>query len=298
MGAHEHDHGHTHDHVHLGEADWAAMADQAALEGELLLGFVSGAAAWAAELRGTEAPPVARILDLGSGPGVGTCELARLFPEAEVIAVDGSPAMLERAAERARAQGLDDRVRTHLAELPGGIDGLPPADLLWASMSLHHVGDEVGVLRALRPVLAPGGLLAIAELADPMRVLPDDLGVGRPGLGDRLEGAGASWFAAMRDGLPDAVPSSGLASMLVEAGYDVLGSEVRTEHLEAPLPDGARRAVLGHLRRHRDHQADRLEEDDLRTLDVLLDPDDPRGVLHRDDLFVTASRQIAVARPT
>ncbi|MCU1487068.1 MAG: rebM4 [Actinomycetia bacterium] len=296
MGAHDHDHGHTHDHVHLGEADWAAMADQAALEGELLLGFVTGAAAWAAELRGPAAPPVARILDLGSGPGVGTCELARLFPEAEVIAVDGSPAMLERAAERARVHGVDDRVRTHLAELPGGVVGLPPADLLWASMSLHHVGDEVGVLRALRPVLSAGGLLAIAELADPMRFLPDDLGLGRPGLGGRLEGAGASWFAAMRHGLPDAVASSDLSSMLVEAGYDVLGAEVRTEHVEAPLPDGARQVVLGKLRRQRD-QVDGLDEDDLRTLDVLLDPNDPRGLLHRDDLFVTASRQLAVARP-
>ena len=296
MGAHEHGHDHGHDHVHMSEADWAAMADQAVIEGELLGGFVTGAATWAAELRGPATPPVARILDLGSGPGVGTCELARLFPEAEVIAVDGSPAMLERAAERARRLGLDGRVRTHLAELPGGVDGLPPADLLWASMSLHHVGDEIGALRALRGVLAPGGLLAIAELADPMRFLPDDLGVGRSGLGGRLEDAAAAWFAAMRHGLPDAVPSSDLPSMLADAGYEVLGAEVRTEHVEPPLPDGARQVVLGKLRRQRD-QVDQLDEDDVRTLDVLLDPDDPRGVLHRDDLFVTASRHIAVARP-
>lgn len=34
------------------------------------------------------------------------------------------------------------------AELPGGLDGLAPVDVIWASMSLHHVGDERCVVRA------------------------------------------------------------------------------------------------------------------------------------------------------
>ncbi|MFF3001865.1 hypothetical protein ACFVTF_03530 [Kitasatospora sp. NPDC057940] len=32
--------------------------------------------------------PVHRVLDVGSGPGVVTCLLARTFPDAEVVAVD------------------------------------------------------------------------------------------------------------------------------------------------------------------------------------------------------------------
>jgi SAM-dependent methyltransferase len=141
---------HGHGHVHLDEGDWEALAVDAELEGELLLGFVTDTARWIDELRGPDAPPVRRVLDIGSGPGVGTCELARRFPDAHVIAVDGSPAMLERATRRAAEHGLDGRVSTHLAELPDGLDDLDPADVIWASMSLHHIGDETGALRVLR----------------------------------------------------------------------------------------------------------------------------------------------------
>ena len=98
-GAHQ---PHGHGHVHLDEADWEARAVDAELEGELLLGFVTDTARWIDELRGPDAPPVRRVLDIGSGPGVGTCELARRFPDAHVIAVDGSPAMLERATRTRR----------------------------------------------------------------------------------------------------------------------------------------------------------------------------------------------------
>jgi SAM-dependent methyltransferase len=289
-----HDH---HGHVHLDEAAWAELATQTELEGELLLGFVTGTAAWVTDLRGAEAPPVRRVLDIGSGPGVGTCELARLFPDAHVVAVDSSPAMLDRAKQRAASQSLDSRITTHLAELPGGLDGLERADVIWASMSLHHVGDEVEALRVLHDLLERSGLAAIAERAEPTRVLPDELDVGRPGLADRLERAGAKWFAAMREGLADARPSADLSSMLASAGFEVVGSRLARERFDPPLSDHARRVVLGHLRRIRTQVDEGLDDDDLRALDVLTDAADPRGVMSRADAFVAASRQIVIARP-
>src|ERR1700730_14826746 len=121
-------HGHNHGHVHIDEADWEAFAAHTELEGELLLSFVTDSADWIAKLRGPGAPPVRRVLDIGSGPGVGTCELARLFPDAHVVAIDNSPAMLDRARRRALAEGLDPRISTLLAEVPGGLEGLEPAD--------------------------------------------------------------------------------------------------------------------------------------------------------------------------
>ena len=295
---HEDDHGHTHGHVHIDEADWQAWAADAALEGAVFLAFVTNTAAWLTELRGPDAPPVRRVIDIGSGPGVGTCELARLFPEANVIAVDSSPAMLERTTQRAVDHGLQARVSTHVAELPGGLDGIGQADLIWASMSLHHVGDEVASLRVLRDLLDPRGLIAIAELAEPMRMLPDNLDLGRAGLADRLDHAWATWFAGMREGLPDSVPSRDLPTMLTSAGLDVIGSRLARERFDAPLSDDARRLALGHLRRSRQHFGEQLDDDDLRTLDVLIDPDDPRGVVHRSDVFVASSRQIVIARRT
>jgi tRNA G46 methylase TrmB len=95
--AEEQSHRHHHGHAHFDEADWEAFSVHAELEGELLLAFVTDSAHWIAELRGPDAPPVRRVLDIGSGPGVGTCELARRFPDAHVVAVDGSP---ERHNER------------------------------------------------------------------------------------------------------------------------------------------------------------------------------------------------------
>lgn len=296
MATHQHQPGDHQGQVHLDEADWAEFAAQTELEGELLVGFVTGAVERVIELRGPDSPPVARVLDLGSGPGVGTCELARLFPEAQVVAVDGSPAMLSRAGRRAHEHGLGGRIGTHLAELPGGLDELEPVDMIWASMSMHHVGDETALLRVLHELLEPAGLIAIAELAEPMRVLPDVLDVGPAGLAERLDRAGASWFAAMREGLTDAAPSTGTSSMLASAGFDVVDSRIARQRFDAPLSDAARQVVFGHLCRVRKHLDQLLDDADLDAIDVLTDEEDPRGVLRRSDVFVTSSREIVIAR--
>ena len=297
MAADRHHREHHHDHVHPDDADGPAWAAHLELEGEVLLAFVTEAAAWVTELRGPEAPPVRRIVDIGSGPGVGTCELARQFPHAEVIAVDGSPAMLERTEQRAARQDLAARISTHHAELPGGLEGVGGADVIWVSMALHHIGDEVASLRILRDLLDPYGVIAIAEVAEPMRVLPDGLDLGRPGLADRLESAEAKWFAGMREGLTDAVPGTDLPSMLAAAGLEVVGARTSRLRLDAPLSVDARQLAFGHLRRMRRRFEEHLDDHDLHTLDVLTDPDDPRSVRHRPDVFVAASRQILIARP-
>ena len=289
-------HAHHHGHVHLDEAHWEEVLGQTEREGELLVGFVTGTAERVRDLRGPDAPPVRRVLDVGSGPGVGTCELARIFPEAQVIALDGSPATLDRVRQRAGEHGMAERISTHHAELPAGLDGLEPVDLIWASMAVHHVGDEVGLLRALHDLLVPAGFIAIAEMSEPIRALPDDLDVGRPGLAERLAAAGRTWFAAMREGLDGAVPSADLPSMLGAAGFDVVDFRTAHERFEPPLPDTARHVVLGQLRRARTRLEELLDDEDLAAIDVLTDEDDPRSVARRPDVFVAASREIAVGR--
>lgn len=290
-------HHHHHGHAHLDEAAWTAMIAHTELAGQLLVGFVTETAAWASDLRGPSAPPMRRILDIGSGPGVGTCELARLFPEADVCAIDSSPATLERAMQRASEHGVAERVTTHLAELPEGLDGIARADLIWASMSLHHVGDEVGSLRILRELLEPDGLIAIAELAEPMRILAEDAELGRPGLMRRLDRAGQQWFGHMRDGLADSISSRDLPSMVAEAGFAVIGSRTAHKRFDAPLSDDARRVALGFVGRARHQFGEYLDADDRDALAVLADADDPRGVMHRGDVFVAASQQIVIGRP-
>jgi SAM-dependent methyltransferase len=289
-------HHNHHGHVRLDEADWSALVSHAEQEGEVLLTFVTDAAEWISSLRGHGAPPVRRIIDIGSGPGVGSCELARCFPDATVVAVDGSPAMLERARSRATALGLGQRVQTLLAELPNGLDEIEPAEVIWASMSLHHIGDEVAALRVLRHALAPGGLVAIAEFGDATTFLPATLDIGTAGLTNRLDRALADWFDAMRAGLDHTVASSDLTTMLGAAGYEVVGNRFARVQLDPPLALDARRMVHHHLTRL-DHQLEgRLDDDDRAAVRVLTDPADPRGVMHRDDVFVAASRRMVVAR--
>lgn len=299
IGSHSHRHGDAQGHVHgHGDRDdWAEMVAEIEAEGEVLLGFVTDSVRWAVELRGREAPPVRRVLDIGSGPGVGSCELARLLPHAVVVAVDGSQAMLERAAQRAAGEGLADRMTTQLVDLPDGAGSLEPADLIWASMSLHHVGDEVGFLRTLGTLVSPTGVIALAERAEPMRALPDDLDVGVPGLQDRLARAEDEWFAGMRAELPGAVESTDLSNMLKSAGFEILGSRAARLTVPAPLSPAARRMVARRLQRIRADETGALGEQDLQALDVLVSEDDPRSVHHRPDVFISSSRQVCVARP-
>ncbi len=292
-------HGHSHGHVHLGEAEWATYAANTELQGEVFIGFLTDTIDWIDDLRRADGLPLRRILDIGSGPGVAACRLALSYPDARVTAVDSSTAMLALATQRVARLGLAGRVDIRLGELPAGVDGLEGVDLIWASMSLHHIGDEVGALRVLRDLLRPTGLLAIAEMADQTLVLPDDLDldVGRSGFLDRLAAAGEAWFADMRHGLADAVQSSDVPAMVAAAGFEIVGQRVARERLDPPLSDDARRVAHGELLRSRTQFGDRLDADDLHTLDILCDEDDPRGAMHRADLFMAASRQVVIARP-
>jgi SAM-dependent methyltransferase len=279
------------DHHHDVDFESPALAARAQLEGEVLAPLATDAIAVLAGQAAKRELDVRRVLDLGCGPGVATVELARRFPTARLVAADGSAAMLARAAERATRSGAGDRIETRHVQLPDGLAALDPADVVWASMVLHHVGDETAALRRLRAVLTPGGLLALVERAGPVRVLPDRTDLGRPGLWDRLDAAGERWFAGMREALPGATPSADYASILAAAGWSVVADEVLTLDLDPPLDDRGRRFAhqhLEHLRARLDGHADPA---DLAALDELL----AGGVEGRAELAVHAARHLYVA---
>ncbi|WP_230423839.1 class I SAM-dependent methyltransferase [Streptomyces radicis] len=283
---HAHARGHAHSHGRgADDVDWEAMADQLERGGELHRPAVAEAAAWLRE-RLPEEPRL--ILDVGSGPGVGTCVLAEAFPGAEVVAVDGADGLLERATARAERLGLGDRVRVHRAELPGGLDAFGGVDLIWTSRFVHHVGDQRAALAALGGVLRPGGLLAVGEGGLPVRFLPSHPGVGRPGLQARLDAAGDEWFGEMRAELPGAVDAvDDWPALLTAAGLAPAGSRSFLIDHPAPLGEVGRAYLHAHLTRIRGNDGDRLAPEDRAALDALLAPD---GILTRPDAFyLTAS---------
>lgn len=283
-------------HHHDGDIDWAAMATQLELQAEMLLPFVTETAASAAELCRHDGIEVRRILDVGSGPGVTACELAHHFASATVVAADGSSPLLARAAERAEAAGLSDRVTICQVDLPGGIEHLGPADLIWMAMVLHHIGDEAAMLRLLHRTLNPRGILVLVEHGDPLRFLPDGAAPGSAGLNDRLAVADAAWLASLRAALPDSTPSASYPVMLAAAGFEIVTDRVAHVRLAPPLPDEGRKVVLGHVRRMRDLIAEDIEEQDRNALDVLIDESHPLGIMRRPDVFLDASRHIYLAR--
>ncbi|MFD8554071.1 class I SAM-dependent methyltransferase [Streptomyces fradiae] len=280
----------THDHTHM---DWTAMLPLLERGAELRTPLYRSAAA-----RLTELLPVGaarRVLDIGSGPGVLAGLLAEAFPYADVVAVDGTPELLERARERNAPLG--GRFTTRLAELPAGVDELGEADLVWAGESVHHIGDQLGALEGLARRLRPGGLLALVEGGLPARHLPRDIGFGRPGLEARVEAAHADWFGEMRAALPGAREvTEDWAALLSSAGLVPSGTRTFLLDVPAPVPAAVREHVLATYARTREGVAERLTDEDRATLDRLLDPDDQASLHHRPDVHLLMARTVHTAR--
>ena len=292
MSEHRHPKSSTHH-----DLDWDSptTAARTELEGEVLAGLVERALSVLGDLCAAGNVNVSRILDVGCGPGVGTCLLARHFGSATVLAVDGSAEMLDRAAARVRRLALEQRVQTRLVELPAGLDSLDQADVIWVSMVLHHVGDEVAALRQVRRLLKAGGLLAVVEHGGELRVLPADADLGRPGLWERLDAAGKEWFGDIRAGLPESTHSGSYTDMLRLAGFSVLADELLSLTLEPPLDDRARHFAHDYLLRTRSQLEPYANAADLDALGVLLDERDSESILRRGDALLSASRRFYVA---
>ncbi|MFK0291217.1 class I SAM-dependent methyltransferase [Streptomyces sp. NPDC090442] len=291
--------------------DWEVLGPYLERGAEIQAPLHEQVAAWLRELLSTTGPDdgsaaggaptravtVRRVLDVGSGPGVVSCLLARAFPDAEVCAVDATEALLARARARAERLGLADRIHTHCAEVPHGLDPLGGADLIWSSKALHHVGDQRAAVAALAGHLRPGGLLAIAEGGLAPRFLPRDLGIGRPGLQARLDAAAEDWFTEMRAALPDATDTlEDWPAFLANAGLRTPSTRSFLLDLPAPLPDDARRQLQATLGRAVESYSDRLDPDDLSTLTRLTDPYDPAGVTRRPDVFLLSAQTVHTAR--
>ncbi len=279
-------------HHHRGpetETDWAAMAELLDLEGDVLRSYLLEVIGWVRQL--ASELPRRRVVDLGSGTGTATLPLAQRFDGTEVIAVDVSSELLAHVRAKTLDLGLAHRVRTVQADLDAAWPALDPVDVVWASMSLHHLAEPDRVLKEVFAAIRPGGLMVVAEMGAPMRFLPDDIGFGRPGLEARCH-------AAMSDGLADSLPHLGAdwAARLEHAGFAVEAQRSFAIDLTPPLPASTRPYALGSLRRARTMLEDRLAADDMAAIDTLIDSEDPAGVWQRDDLHVRTTRDVWVAR--
>lgn len=171
-----------------------------------------------------------RILDLGCGRGGSFSALAARYPDAELIGLDVSPAML--SAGRAQKTGWRRWLGIREAEdnwrLAADASHLPltarSTALVWSNLLLHWLDDPIPALAEAHRVLEIGGLLMFSTLG------PDTLKELRTAFSDGY--AHTQRFADMHD----------LGDMLVGCGFadPVMDMEVITltyDDLDAMLAE-------------------------------------------------------------
>jgi trans-aconitate 2-methyltransferase len=183
-------------------------------------------------LRGDE-----RVLDAGCGSGRVTELLVERLPGGSVVALDGSPAMIEQA--RSRLARFGDRVEYVVADLGRPLPLTEPVDAILSTATFHWVPDHDAMFRNLGAVVRPGGRLVaqcggFGNVASVMRV---------------LAGIGDGWLGDAHFETPDAT-----AERLAAAGFvDVecwLTDEPTSFEPGAPFEAYLRTVVLGsHLAR-------------------------------------------------
>ena len=103
------------------------------------------------------------VLDVGCGPGTITVDLARRVAPGRVVGLDAAAEVIEQAAALAADEQLQnvefvvgDAYATGFAD--------DSFDIVHTHQTLQHVADPVAVLRELRRVVKPGGVVAARDV--------------------------------------------------------------------------------------------------------------------------------------
>lgn len=109
--------------------------------------------------------PGMRVLDLACGPGIISCELARLAAPGQVTGVDLSPDLLVEARKAAESEGIDNvtfqQGNVYELDLPDN-----EYDFVYARFLFQHLEHPAQALAQIQRVLKPGGILAILDIDD------------------------------------------------------------------------------------------------------------------------------------
>jgi ArsR family transcriptional regulator len=181
-------------------------------------------AAWARAI-GQLLPPL-RVADLGCGDGYLTIEASRWA--SRVIAVDRSPAMLDRARQLARRRHV-----TNVTWRRGEIERLPlrdaSVDVALLSQALHHAEDPARALSEAARIVVPGGRVLVLDLRE------HDQEWVREELGDRWRGFSDEELAKLLEG-------AGLTHVSVRVGSRRNGDPFTVLVASGVKPPNRRRA--------------------------------------------------------
>lgn len=104
-----------------------------------------------------------QVLDIGSGPGTISIDLARRVRPGRVIGVDASADIVEQAAGLAASAAIDN-VEFRVGDAYALDFADASFDIVHAHQVLQHLARPVDALREFRRVLKPGGILAARDV--------------------------------------------------------------------------------------------------------------------------------------
>ncbi|MDX8145753.1 methyltransferase [Lentzea sp. BCCO 10_0061] len=285
---------HTHDGI-----DWSARLHAMRRYGSLQAEALSSVA------RRLVAPlpdsPV--VMDVGCGAGSMSVPLVSALREhggGVLVLVDATPELLDAACAAARTEGDGVvTVKPVLADLAAEdpLSFAGPVELIWGSRVIHHLPDQLRGVKRLVEALAPGGWLALAEGGLETRFLPWDLGVGSPGLQDRMAAARASWFTAMRENMTGSVRLPvGWNVALADAGLGEISAFSFVVDHPAPAKQLVRDWAVDRLTWLSEITGPHLHPSDRDALRRLLNPSDSEYAGAREDVFLLETDTVHVGR--
>jgi SAM-dependent methyltransferase len=147
----------------------------------------------------------ARILDYGCGAGSSILALARLFPQASIVAADLNPRLLEIARQRIRHYGLE-RASVMQCSASGEVDA-GQCDYVFLNAVYEHLLPEerAPVIRNLMGALKPGGTLLLNQT--PHRYFPIEAHTTGLPLINYLPDRAAQWLVERRRGTTESWPA-------------------------------------------------------------------------------------------
>ncbi|WP_235496894.1 class I SAM-dependent methyltransferase [Leifsonia sp. Root4] len=104
-----------------------------------------------------------RVLDVGSGPGTISIDIARRVAPGTVVGIDASAEVVEQAAGLAHDSGVDT-----VSFSVGDVYALDFADnsfdVVHAHQVMQHLARPIDAMREIRRVLRPGGVFAARDV--------------------------------------------------------------------------------------------------------------------------------------
>lgn len=95
------------------------------------------------------------VLDIGCGPGNSTHQLHEYFPAADIVGIDSSDNMLDKA------KISYPELKFQKCVIPDQLDQIGSFDLIFSNACLHWISDHKSLLPKLMDKLNHGGMLAV-----------------------------------------------------------------------------------------------------------------------------------------